>query len=943
MIGHSVGEFVAAASPGVFSLEDALRLVAARGAAHAGRCRRRACSRCARSGGPGRELAVGEVGRSPPSTRPTLASCRAQPEPIDAVARRARRHAASRRRRLATSHAFHSAMMDPIARARSRRGRATVPLPRPASRRLDPDRRLDHGRDEATDPGYWVRHLREPVRFADGLAPAARRPDARPARGRARPDAHELAQPAPGPRPHRIRRSLHCGTEDRALPTSSALLARRGQALDRRRRRSTGRVHARAPAAACALPTYPFERKRYWVDARRPSSRLPGAPPAPHPMSMETTAASASRRRADAGDRPAAARTGRPARRESSRARAAAARGSLGPRAGRPRRPRASFLELGLDSLFLTQASQVHPEGVRGEGHLPPAARGAVDDRCAGRPDRRADASPTGAPAQPALAPAPARGIAAPASPGARCFGRHRRPDAGGVRSARARVRASSSSHGPATRAARARRANVGSGRACRARPRRAPATQPATAAPARAVGAVPPRPTGRTGRSPGGASARPHAGAGSADARRFTGALRATDGGLEGLAAQHRPHLADPRAVAGFRRLEGDRLPDRGRASPRLAALGHRRQRVRRPRSTASAPTSSATPRLRRRGGRRAAATRGSRSGRSTRWRARSPSVSASSPGWSAPRSATPGPRRSWRACASRAPSPGADRSPSSPAPTTASSTRSSSAPPWTARPRSLPVAPGIPAATVENVLVLDYGTRGSLETIRERADDDSRPCSSSRSRAAGPTSSRGSSCTSCAASPSATDTALVFDEVITGFRVAPGGAQAYFGVEADLATYGKVIGGGLPIGVVAGRRALHGRPRRRGLALRRRLVPRGRGHLLRRHLRAPPAGVGRVGRGARPAGARQPRAAARPDFTHQGRWSTPSGSARKRAARPCASRRSARGSASSSPRTCLSGSLFFAYLREKGMHIWEGRPASSPPPTARPTYSAW
>ncbi len=46
-----------------------------------------------------------------------------------------------------------------------------------------------------------------------------------------------------------------------------------------------------------------------------------------------------------------------------------------------------------------------------------------------------------------------------------------------------------------------------------------------------------------------------------------------------------------------------------------------------------------------------------------------------------------------------------------------------------------------------------------------------------------------------------------LVFDEVITGFRICPGGAQEYYGVKADLATYGKIIGGGMPIGVVAGR----------------------------------------------------------------------------------------------------------------------------------------
>jgi glutamate-1-semialdehyde 2,1-aminomutase len=49
-----------------------------------------------------------------------------------------------------------------------------------------------------------------------------------------------------------------------------------------------------------------------------------------------------------------------------------------------------------------------------------------------------------------------------------------------------------------------------------------------------------------------------------------------------------------------------------------------------------------------------------------------------------------------------------------------------------------------------------------------------------------------------------------LIFDEVFVGFRLAPGGAQEYFGVQADLVTYGKTLGGGLPVGVVCGRRAL-------------------------------------------------------------------------------------------------------------------------------------
>jgi glutamate-1-semialdehyde 2,1-aminomutase len=47
----------------------------------------------------------------------------------------------------------------------------------------------------------------------------------------------------------------------------------------------------------------------------------------------------------------------------------------------------------------------------------------------------------------------------------------------------------------------------------------------------------------------------------------------------------------------------------------------------------------------------------------------------------------------------------------------------------------------------------------------------------------------------------------ALIFDEVFVGFRLAPGGAQEYFGVRADMVTYGKTLGGGLPVGVVCGR----------------------------------------------------------------------------------------------------------------------------------------
>ena len=49
-----------------------------------------------------------------------------------------------------------------------------------------------------------------------------------------------------------------------------------------------------------------------------------------------------------------------------------------------------------------------------------------------------------------------------------------------------------------------------------------------------------------------------------------------------------------------------------------------------------------------------------------------------------------------------------------------------------------------------------------------------------------------------------------LIFDEVITGFRLALGGAQEYFGVKADIVTFGKIIGGGMPVGAYAASRAL-------------------------------------------------------------------------------------------------------------------------------------
>ncbi len=57
------------------------------------------------------------------------------------------------------------------------------------------------------------------------------------------------------------------------------------------------------------------------------------------------------------------------------------------------------------------------------------------------------------------------------------------------------------------------------------------------------------------------------------------------------------------------------------------------------------------------------------------------------------------------------------------------------------------------------------------------------------------------------CARSATNAGIVLIFDEVFVGFRLAPGGAAEYFGVQPDLVTYGKTLGGGLPVGVLCGR----------------------------------------------------------------------------------------------------------------------------------------
>ncbi len=119
----------------------------------------------------------------------------------------------------------------------------------------------------------------------------------------------------------------------------------------------------------------------------------------------------------------------------------------------------------------------------------------------------------------------------------------------------------------------------------------------------------------------------------------------------------------------------------------------------------------------------------------------------------------------------------------------------------------RAVPAAPGIMASTAQNVLVLDYGTPESMKILREHADDLAavlvEPVQSRR-----PDFQPREFLQELREVTRQSGTLLIFDEVVTGFRCHPGGIKALFGIDADICTYGKVVGGGFPIGVIAGKR---------------------------------------------------------------------------------------------------------------------------------------
>ena len=193
-----------------------------------------------------------------------------------------RRRRAARRRRLRVSHAFHSPLMEPmlaefraVAESVDLRARRSIPV-------VSGVTGATGVADELAPPDYWVRHVREAVRFADA------RPHL-PADGRrhASSSSARTASSPPWPRTASTDRTAVVAPVLRTgPPRGRARCSPRWPTCTPRARASTGRPSSPAPARGRVdLPTYAFQHERYWLEAdaghrrRRPRPDL-GRPPA---------------------------------------------------------------------------------------------------------------------------------------------------------------------------------------------------------------------------------------------------------------------------------------------------------------------------------------------------------------------------------------------------------------------------------------------------------------------------------------------------------------------------------------------------------------------------------------------------------------------------------------------------------------------------------------
>ncbi|MFJ5677432.1 type I polyketide synthase [Streptomyces sp. NPDC093097] len=345
LAGHSVGEIAAAHVAGVLTLEDAGRLVAARAT----------LMQALPAGGAMAALEATEDEVAPLLDAHTALAAVNGPTAVvvagteDAVLRLAAHFAERGRRtsRLAVSHAFHSPLMEPMLDAfRDAVGQLAFHQP---SIPLVSNLTGEPAGDEITTPDYWVRHVRETVRFADGITALVKA------------GADVLVELGPGSVLSAMARdTLGPGSATDAVPVlakgrpeETAFAGALGRLYTRGVPVEWPAFYADTGARRLDLPTYAFQRVRYWPTPPRPDATGPAVhqmdrPAAIHPESIAALPPDTT------GPQPAAhLRALPPAARERHlldlvRTQAAAVLGHPGPEAVGAR---SVFKELGFDSL----------------------------------------------------------------------------------------------------------------------------------------------------------------------------------------------------------------------------------------------------------------------------------------------------------------------------------------------------------------------------------------------------------------------------------------------------------------------------------------------------------------------------------------------------------------------------------------------------------------
>ena len=271
MIGHSVGEYVAACLGGTFDRDDALLLIARRARLMEAMPVGAMLGVRASSDAVTAELTPGLAIAAINAPKHTVVS--GEHGAISLLEERLSAKGIAHRR-LPTSHAYHSPMMEAVTEPFANLV-AEIPRRAPELRWISSLTGRPITDDEAIDPRYWARQLREPVQFARGVGVLV--------------DAHlALIEVGPGQtlaalsRQHErrlpeqlITTSLHPGQDWSA--DIDYMLAAAGRLAVRNVDIDWCRFHGNARRRRVPLPTYPFRRQRHWVDSIPQNSAIPAA------------------------------------------------------------------------------------------------------------------------------------------------------------------------------------------------------------------------------------------------------------------------------------------------------------------------------------------------------------------------------------------------------------------------------------------------------------------------------------------------------------------------------------------------------------------------------------------------------------------------------------------------------------------------------------------